>query len=158
MCRHCGEMVDHLLLHCEMAYRLWSFVFITFACLGLFLDRSHIYFLADGIGWGSTRLRFGIQFRCASFGVFGRNGIGRLLRIWILPVIRCLLLSVELFLIGLGHGDSSLVILSLLSLALFIFVINMLIGFLFCFFSIILFLYFLGLLYVFHAQNSLSYI
>ena len=30
MCRHCGETVDHLLLHCEMAYRLWRFVFITF--------------------------------------------------------------------------------------------------------------------------------
>ena len=22
MCRHCGETVDHLLLHCEMAYDL----------------------------------------------------------------------------------------------------------------------------------------
>ena len=30
MCRHCGETVVHLLLHCEMAYQLWSFVFITF--------------------------------------------------------------------------------------------------------------------------------
>ena len=30
MCQHCGETVDHLLFHCEMAYRLWSFVFITF--------------------------------------------------------------------------------------------------------------------------------
>ena len=30
MCRHCGETVDHLLLHWEMAYRLWSFVFKTF--------------------------------------------------------------------------------------------------------------------------------
>ena len=30
ICRHCGEMVDYLLLHCEMAYQLWSFVFITF--------------------------------------------------------------------------------------------------------------------------------
>lgn len=30
MCRHCGETVDHLFLHCEMAYRLWSFVFINF--------------------------------------------------------------------------------------------------------------------------------
>ena len=29
MCPHCGETVDHL-LHCEMAYWLWSFVFITF--------------------------------------------------------------------------------------------------------------------------------
>ena len=30
MCRHCGETLDHLLLHCEMAHRLWSFVLITF--------------------------------------------------------------------------------------------------------------------------------
>ena len=30
MCRHCGETVDHLFLHCEMVYRFWSFVFITF--------------------------------------------------------------------------------------------------------------------------------
>ena len=30
MCRHCGETVAHLLLHCEMVYWLWSFVFITF--------------------------------------------------------------------------------------------------------------------------------
>ena len=30
MSRHCRETVDHLLLHCEMAYWLWSFVFITF--------------------------------------------------------------------------------------------------------------------------------
>ena len=30
MCRLCGETVDHLFLHSEMAYRFWSFVFITF--------------------------------------------------------------------------------------------------------------------------------
>ena len=30
MCRHCGETVDHLLLHCEMTHRLWSFAFTTF--------------------------------------------------------------------------------------------------------------------------------
>ena len=30
MCRHSGETVAHLLFHCEMAYRIWSFVFITF--------------------------------------------------------------------------------------------------------------------------------
>ena len=30
MCRHCGETVDPLLLHCEMAHRLWSFALITF--------------------------------------------------------------------------------------------------------------------------------
>ena len=30
MCQHCGKTEDHLLLHCEMAYQLWRFVFITF--------------------------------------------------------------------------------------------------------------------------------
>ena len=30
MCRHYEETVDHLFLHCEMAYRFWSFVFTTF--------------------------------------------------------------------------------------------------------------------------------
>ena len=51
-------------------------------------------------------------------------------------MIRCLILLVELFLIGLEHGDSQLVFLSFLSLALFLFVINMLIGFLFFVFSL----------------------
>ena len=60
MCRHCGEMVDHLLLHCEIAYRLWSFVFILFDCRGSYLDRFQICFLASEIGWGSIRLRSGI--------------------------------------------------------------------------------------------------
>ncbi|KAK9988965.1 hypothetical protein SO802_029204 [Lithocarpus litseifolius] len=30
LCRRCGETVSHLFLQCEWAYRLWSFVFITF--------------------------------------------------------------------------------------------------------------------------------
>ena len=30
MCRCCGETMDHLLLHCRKAYRLWCFVFKTF--------------------------------------------------------------------------------------------------------------------------------
>ena len=30
MCRHSGETIDHLPLHCEIAYWLWSFVFKTF--------------------------------------------------------------------------------------------------------------------------------
>ena len=42
------------------------------------------------------------------------------MRIWIVPVIRCLLLLVELFLIGLGLGDSRLVIPSLLFFAPFL--------------------------------------
>ena len=117
MCRHCGETVDHFLLLCEMAYWLWSFVFITFG-LSWVIPISILGLL---FGWGSICLRFGTQPRCASYGVFGRNGIGRLLRIWIAPVIRCLLLLVELFLIGLKFGDSHLVIPSLLFFAPFLF-------------------------------------
>ena len=69
-------------------------------------------------------------------------------------MIRCLLLLVEFFLIGLGFGDSRLVILSLLFFALFLFVINLLFGFppfFFFFFSVFFSLYSLGLLFVFLA-------
>ena len=37
MCLRCGETIDHLLFHCEIAYRLWTFIFKTF---GLSLARS----------------------------------------------------------------------------------------------------------------------
>ena len=30
MCKRCGESVDHLLLHCPIAYELWSMVFCLF--------------------------------------------------------------------------------------------------------------------------------
>ena len=30
MCKRCGELVDHLLLHCPIAYELWSMVFCLF--------------------------------------------------------------------------------------------------------------------------------
>jgi hypothetical protein len=30
MCRSSGEIVDHLLLHCSIAFELWSFTFQSF--------------------------------------------------------------------------------------------------------------------------------
>ena len=134
-----------------MAYRLWSFVFRTFG-LSWVIPRSILDLLFGWWNWlGKHSSQIWNLVPCASFGVFERNGIGRLLRIWIVPVIRCLLLLVGLFFIGLRLGGSQLVILSLLSLALFLFVINLWIGFLVCFFFVFSFLYFLGLLYVLHA-------
>ena len=56
MCCCCGEMVDYLPLHCEKAYRLWSFVLHLLEFRGSYLERFHICFLVGGIGWGSTRL------------------------------------------------------------------------------------------------------
>ena len=158
MCGHCGEMVDHLLFHCEMAYQLQSFVFITFALSWLYLDRYQTCFLAGGIGWGSIRLRFGTLFCCASYGVFGRIGIGGLLRTWMAPVIRCLFLLVKLFLIGFGLGNLCLVILFLFFFTPFLFCNYSAVWFSFMFFPCFLLLVSLGLLYVFHAQNRLQYI
>ena len=50
MRRHSGETVAHLLLHCEMAYRLWSFVFITFG-LSWVIPRSIPDLLFDWWNW-----------------------------------------------------------------------------------------------------------
>ena len=69
----------------------------------------------------------------------------------IAPMIRCLLLLVELFLIGLGREDSHLVIPSFLFFAPFLFCNFSIVWFSFMFLPIFLFLYFLGLLYVLHA-------
>ena len=30
MCKRCGEFMDHLLLHCPIAWELWSLVFYLF--------------------------------------------------------------------------------------------------------------------------------
>ena len=47
---HCGETVDHLLLHCEMAYWLWSFVFIAFVLSWVIL-RSTLDLLFGWWNW-----------------------------------------------------------------------------------------------------------
>ena len=119
--------------------------------LGLSLDRSQICFLVGGIGWGSIRLRFGTQFHCASFGIFGMSGISELLRIWIIPLIKFFLLLVGLFLIGLGLGDSRLVTLSLLFFVLFLFC-NFYCSFVLSHFLSVFCLFSLGLLCVFLTQ------
>ena len=50
MCRHCGETIDHLLFHCKMTYRLWSFVFITFG-LSWVVPRLIPYLLFGWWNW-----------------------------------------------------------------------------------------------------------
>ena len=60
MCRRCEETVDHLLLHCGKAYRLWCFVFRIFGISWVPSCTVSIFFLVGGIGWGSIHLTFGI--------------------------------------------------------------------------------------------------
>ena len=39
MCKRCVESVDHLLLHCPIAYKLWSMVFGLFGINWVMLER-----------------------------------------------------------------------------------------------------------------------
>ena len=50
MCRFCGETLDHLLLHCGKAHRLWSSVFRTFG-IPWVLSRSVADFLFGWWNW-----------------------------------------------------------------------------------------------------------
>ena len=50
MCHCCGKIVDHLLLHCGKAHRLWSFVFNTFG-VSWVLSRLVIDFLFGWWNW-----------------------------------------------------------------------------------------------------------
>ena len=68
-------------------------------------------------------------------GVFRRSAFGKLLRTWIALEIIYLLLLTDFFSIGLGLGDSNLVILSLRSFVLSSFIIIFLLGFLLFFVS-----------------------
>ena len=68
MCRCNGEMVDHLLLHCSIAFELWSFAFTSF---GIFSGCYWSYCLVGGIELVSTHSAFGIWFHYAWSGKFG---------------------------------------------------------------------------------------
>ena len=151
MCRHCGEMIDHLLLHCEMAHRLWCFALKSFG-LAWVIPRSIPDLLFGWWNWlGKHSSQIWNLVHCASFGIFGMNGISELLRIWIIPLIRFLLLLVGLFFIGLGLGDSRLVTLSLLFFVLFLFC-NFYCSFVLSRFLSVFCLFSLGLLCVFLTQ------
>ena len=39
MCKRCGEFVDHLLLHCPIAYEMWIMVFCLFGICWVMLQR-----------------------------------------------------------------------------------------------------------------------
>ena len=64
MCHCSGETVDHLLLHCEKAHRLWSLVFRSFGISWVLLRLVIDTLFGCGIGWESTHLAFGMPFHC----------------------------------------------------------------------------------------------
>jgi hypothetical protein len=65
------------LLHCDVAYALWSTVLslLVLVCLGLCLGESLACLVVGGRLEGRGVLRFGRWCRHAFFGVFGRKEI-----------------------------------------------------------------------------------
>ena len=144
ICRCNGKTVDHLLLYCEKAYRLWSLVFRSFG-ISWVLPRSIADTLFSWWNWYGKHSS-GIWNLVPLCLMWWGSEIDGLLRTWKNPITSCLFLLVVLFLNDLGLGDSPLVILSLCSLVLF-FVISF--SCLFVSFSIIF-----GLPYAFFAWGS----
>lgn len=72
LCRCYGELVDYLLLHCSIAFEMWSFAFISFGIFsGCYWRGSLTYCLVGGIELVSTHSSFGIWFHYAWCGKFG---------------------------------------------------------------------------------------
>ena len=99
--------MNHLFLHCEMAYQLCSFVFTSFG-ISWVIPRTIPGLLFGWWNWlgKHSSIIWNLVSLCSYYGVFGRSRISRLLRTWMVPKIRCLLLLAELYSIGLGLGDS----------------------------------------------------
>jgi hypothetical protein len=60
MCCCDGETVDHLLLHCNAAQKLWNYVFLTFQVHWVLPRQVGICYLGGIIGLVSIILTFGI--------------------------------------------------------------------------------------------------
>ena len=140
MCRCSEETVDHLLLHCKRAYRLWSFTFRSFGISWVLprLVADILFGWWNWLGKHSSNI-WNLVPLCLMWCI--RKGvIGGLLRTWKAPETNFLLLLVNLSFIGLGLGDSHLVIISLCSL-----VLSFILNFLLCYFVFLFFVIF-GLL------------
>ena len=118
MCRCNGETVDHLLLHCGKAYRLWSLVFRSFG-ISWVLPRS----VADTLfGWWNwlgkhSSSVWNLAPLCLMWCLW-RERNWRTFEDMEILMTNFWLLLVAHSLTGLGLEDSPLVILSLCSLAL----------------------------------------
>jgi hypothetical protein len=75
MCRCSGETVSHLLLHCDVAFGLWSRAFDVFGIQWV-LPESVADLLFEWLNWLEKHSSIsGILFFCASCGLCGRTEI-----------------------------------------------------------------------------------
>jgi hypothetical protein len=73
--------VDHLLLHCDVSYALWTNIFNLLVCLGLCVEELLICLPVDGSLEGRGVLQFERWCLFPFFGVFGRKEISDVSRI-----------------------------------------------------------------------------
>ena len=50
MCQSCGETVDYLLLYCNVAFELWSFVIRSFRIQWVLMDEVFDYYVGGEMG------------------------------------------------------------------------------------------------------------
>jgi hypothetical protein len=85
LCKRDGESVDHLLLHCDVAFALRIPFLIGLICLRLCLEELLTYLPVGGSLEGQGVLRFGRWCQFAFFGVFGRKEILGVFKMWRVP-------------------------------------------------------------------------
>jgi hypothetical protein len=82
MCKNNWETEDHLLLHCELATKLWVFVFKTFGIFWV-IPASVVVLLLGWQNWfGKHSSEIWNLVPLCLMWSFGKNGIVVFLRIW----------------------------------------------------------------------------
>ena len=62
MCQSCGRTVDYLLLYCNVAFELWSFVFRSFRIQWVLMDEVFDHYVGGEMGELIIYSIFGIWF------------------------------------------------------------------------------------------------
>jgi hypothetical protein len=84
MCKKNGDSVDHLLIRCEVATRLWDYMFTLFGIEWVMPQKVLDLFACwnQGGGGGGILLKlFGGWLLCVSFDAHGGRGMRNFLRI-----------------------------------------------------------------------------
>ena len=82
MCKRCGKSVDHLLLHCPIAYELWSMVFCLFGMHWVMPYKVVSYWLLGRASLVDIEIQiYGGLCRIVCFGAYGGSGMLETLRI-----------------------------------------------------------------------------
>ena len=83
-----GEIVDHHLIHCSVAFDLWCYVIRTFGIWCVW-RRFLIYYVDGGLGDLIVCQLFGTLFPFVCYGLSGGKEIDTLLKMWSARQLNC---------------------------------------------------------------------